>query len=172
MKRESEVWLELWERTVALYAAENPDQIAHTQAVVDYAARIAEMEGLPDRRRFLIRVAALLHDVGCPAARAKYGSSAAPHQETEGRRIVVEWLAGSTDFSPEEAAFLADVVGSHHHADAAKRLGFEPLFEADLIVNLLENYYDRSKAAFYRDRLVSTASGRRLLNLVFSLPNE
>ena len=161
--------LALWQKVVALYAAEDPLQIAHTQAVVDYTGRIAELEGLSERRIFLLKTAALLHDIGCPAARAAYGDSKPPHQEKEGERIVRELLPEFPEFSADEADYLAKVVGSHHHIGPMKELHAEPLFEADLIVNLLEGYYERSRAAFYRDKMISTASGRRVFNTVFGL---
>lgn len=166
---ERAAYLALWLEAIGIYAAEDPLQIAHTQAVIDYTERIAELEGLPERRIFLLKTAALLHDVGCPAARAAHGKSLPPYQEAEGERIVRALLPEYPEFTAEEADFLARVVGSHHRVGPAKELHFEPLFEADLIVNLLEGYYERDKAAFYRDKMVTTASGRRVFNLVFGL---
>ncbi len=159
----------LWLEVVAIYAGEDPLQIAHTQAVADYTERIAELEGLPERRIFLLKTAALLHDAGCPAARAAHGKSLPPYQEAEGERIVRELLPKHSGFTAEEAGWIARVVGSHHRIGPAKELHFEPLFEADLIVNLLEGYYERARAEFYRDKMVTTASGRKVFDLVFGL---
>ena len=166
---EQAAYLALWLEVIGIYAAEDPLQIAHTQAVIDYTERIAELEGLPERRIFLLKTAALLHDIGCPAARAAHGKSLPPYQEAEGERIVRELLPKYPEFTAAEADYLARVVGSHHRIGPAKELGFEPLFEADLIVNLLEGYYERAKAAFYRDKMVTTASGRRVFDAVFGL---
>lgn len=41
----------------------------------------------------------------------------------------------------QEAQWIVDVVGAHHNAVKAETLGFEVLYEADLIVNLFEGYY-------------------------------
>lgn len=159
----------LWLEVIGIYAAEDPLQIAHTQAVIDYTERIAELEGLAARRIFLLKTAALLHDVGCPAARAAHGKSLPPYQEAEGERIVRELLPKHPEFTAAEADYLARVVGSHHRIGPARELHFEPLFEADLIVNLLEGYYERAKAGFYRDKMVTTAAGRKVFDLVFGL---
>jgi len=166
------VALALWLDVIGLYAAEDPLQIAHTQAVTDYTGRIAELEELEPRRVCLLKTAALLHDVGCPAARALTGRSLPPDQEREGAKIARELLAKHGGFSAEEADWIASAVGAHHRIGMARELHFEPLFEADLIVNLLEGYYDRAQAEFYRDKMVRTAAGRRIFDLVFGLGGE
>ena len=166
---EQAAYLALWLEVIGIYAAEDPLQIAHTQAVIDYTERIAELEGLAARRIFLLKTAALLHDVGCPAAQAAHGKSLPPYQEAEGERIVRELLPKYPEFTAAEADYLARVVGSHHRIGPAKELHFEPLFEADLIVNLLEGYYERAKAGFYREKMVTTAAGRKVFDLVFGL---
>lgn len=159
----------LWMEMIVCFAAEDPLSIAHTQAVVDYTGQIAAGEGWDARRIFLVKTAALLHDIGCPAARAAHGKSLPPYQEEEGGKITRELLAPLREFSRAEAEWVTQVVGSHHRIAAARELRFEPLFEADLIVNLLEGYYERDRAAFYRDRMVVTASGRRIFDTVFGL---
>lgn len=164
---ENQVYTELRLEVLAIFAAEDPLQIAHTQAVADYTETIAIMEKLPARQIFLLKTAALLHDVGCPAARASHGKSLPAVQEREGARITRELLMKRAEFTANETDFLVAVVGSHHQFRKAKEIGFEPLFEADLIVNLLEGYLDRSKAALYGEKMVSTPSGKRLFELLF-----
>jgi len=158
----------LWDQMVAEFAAENPSQIAHTQSVVDYTVRIAEGEGLPARQVYLLKLAALLHDIGCPAARIKHGRAEPVYQEDEGRRIVNEWFAADPlDLSREEISYLADVVGTHHKLNKAVEYHFMPLFEADLIVNFLEGYFPPEKLAQYRASMVKTATGNRLFDAIF-----
>lgn len=166
---ENQVYAGLRLKVFAIFAAEDPLQIAHTQAVADYTEAIAVMEALPARQIFLLKTAALLHDVGCPAARASHGKSLPPVQEREGAVITRQLLANRTEFTAAELEFLVSVVGAHHQHHKAREIGFEPLFEADLIVNLLEGYLDRSKAAFYSEKMVSTASGKRLFELIFHI---
>ena len=55
---------------------------------------------------------------------------------------------------------IVDVVGSHHNVQKTIELGFETLFEADLIVDLFEGYYPAEEAgACYRNG-VRIASGK------------
>lgn len=154
-------------KMVELFSAEDPAQIAHTQRVHDYTRLLAVRSGCARRRIGLLELAAILHDIGCPAARAKYGDCKPPHQEREGARIAAEWLRECPELNGDEKKFIEEAVGSHHRFAEAKRLGFEPLFEADLAVNLLEGYYPVERAGELCRNLVTTAAGRELFRLLF-----
>ena len=159
-------------KMMELFAAEDPAQIAHTQSVHDYTRVLAARSGCAERRIALLELAAILHDIGCPASRAKYGDSKPPHLVEEGARIVAEWLRECPELNDDEKKFIEEAVGSHHQFEAAKRLGFEPLFEADLAVNLLEGYYPRERAGELCEKLVTTAAGRELFHLLFGCCSE
>ena len=162
-------------RRVVQYYAENPpvaSQIAHTMAVAGYARMIAVGMGLTERQCDLHEASAWLHDIGCPDAVSKYGNSLPVNQQNEGERIVNQWFGEDIDYpgwdivtnelTADEKQWLAHVVGSHHQKPQAERLHFEPLFEADLIVNIQEGYYGRSQAQHYYDTMLMTDAGRDL----------
>lgn len=156
-------------RRVIDFYAQNPpveEQIVHTQAVACYARLIASGEHMDEHAVDMHEISAWLHDIGCPAARCKHGNSNPPYQMEEGRRIVREWLENDIHFTPEEKQWLEDTVGSHHIFKKAKELHFEPLFEADLIVNLWEEYYDKSHADRYCE-MVTTDTGKALFKQFF-----
>jgi hypothetical protein len=160
-------------RVIEYYAGHEPagSQIMHTQSVAHLTRLIAQGEGMTGRICQLQEIAAWLHDIGCPAARQKYGSSKPVYQEQEGKRLVHEWLDADPDFTSEEVDWLADVVGGHHRWREASRLGFQPLYEADLIVNLLEGYYAPELAQrFVKSGAVSTHTGKRLFQTLFFIP--
>lgn len=157
-------------RRVTEYYVANPpaaEQITHTQSVAAYTRLIAAGEGWEYGRVELVEMAAWLHDIGCPVARKLYGNSLPVHQQEEGRKLVAGWLREEPHLSEEEKGWLADVVGGHHRFDAARELHFEPLFEADLIVNLLEGYYQQSQAAHFYDKMMTTETGRMLFRSLF-----
>lgn len=161
----------LSQRVIEYYADNAPvaSQIMHTQSVAHFARLIAEAEGLDSKTCEMMEEAAWLHDIGCPQARQKYGDSKPPHQECEGKRMVHEWLDNDPDFTAEETSWLADAVGGHHRVTEAHRLHFEPLFEADLIVNLFEGYYKPDMAQhFVNSGAVSTSTGLALFEKLFS----
>lgn len=153
------------EKVVGYYAVNPPTagQIMHTQSVAHFTRLISDGDEMQE-------LAAWLHDIGCPPARAKYGNSNPPHQEAEGKLLVHEWLDGDNLFSPKEVEWLADAVGGHHRLTEARRLHFEPLFEADLIVNLFEGYYPMESAKrFIESGAVSTAKGLQLFKTLFGV---
>lgn len=159
-------------RRVVDYYIDNPpvyEQIVHTQAVASYTRLIAVGEGDDAHRTDLLEIAAWLHDIGCPDARRIYGDSRPLHQQEIGCRLSSEWLAAIDGLTPEEKSWLSSVVGSHHQLTAARKLHFEPLFEADLIVNLIEGYYDKAKAADYFDTMMTTTTGKTLYCRLFNL---
>ena len=150
-------------RVIEFLAAENPEQIAQTQCVRDYTRLLAEKSGIEPRRLLLLEIAALLHDIGCPAARTKYGDSKAPHQECEGERIVREWLPDYPELTCRETDWIARVVGCHHRAVPMRELGAETLLEADLIVNLLEGALSRQSV----EKSIRSTAGRELFTILF-----
>lgn len=160
---------QLARRVTEYYIACPPalEQITHTQLVAAYTRLIAAGEGWEGDRLELMEAAAWLHDIGCPVARRLYGNSLPVHQQEEGRKLVEEWLRDEPGWTEEEKQWLAAVVGGHHRFDAARELHFEPLFEADLVVNLAEGYYQLSQAGHFYDRMVTTETGRALFRGLF-----
>lgn len=156
-------------RVMDYYIANPPvnEQILHTQAVASYTRAIAVMEGWDAARTEMIEIAAWLHDIGCPSARNIYGNSKPVHQQTEGEKLVYEWFENDTELQDEDKQWLAQVVGHHHQRPQAEALHFEPLYDADLIVNLWEGYYDKSQAKEKFQKLVCTESGMKLFNSFF-----
>lgn len=156
-------------KVIEFYAGEEPAiaQIQHTQTVASYTRMIAAGEGIEGRMLDLMETAAWLHDIGCPDARRCYGDSLPVHQQEMGRQKVSVWMQEVEELTGEEKQWLADVVGTHHRFDSARQFHFEPLYEADLIVNLIEGYYEQSHARPYYDTVMTTATGRKLFATLF-----
>ncbi|MFR9661923.1 MAG: HD domain-containing protein, partial [Rikenellaceae bacterium] len=118
----------------------------HTQEVASYARLIAAGEGMAEDEIALHEIAAWLHDIGCPRSKEIYGNSLPQNQQSVGREVAAGLLANVDSLSHEQKFWLVDVVGSHHQFKSAQELHFEPLFEADLIVNILSGYYPKESA--------------------------
>lgn len=156
-------------RMIDYYAACDSTQIAHTLCVHEYTRMLAMREGYDERKRGLLEIAALLHDIGCPSAKWKYGDSQPIHQQQEGMCIAADWFASDPSWlDTQEAQWVVDVVGAHHNAVQAEVLGFEVLYEADLIVNLFEGYYPVDYADVYYRKMVRTKSGKQLFRQLFA----
>ncbi len=138
------------------------EDILHTQEVVCYTRLIAKGEGVPNCEVELLEAAAWLHDIGCPRSKEIFGNSLPENQHSIGRQVATDLLASVDCLSEIEKKWIADVVGSHHQFSKAEELGFMPLFEADLIVNILSGYHPREKAQMLYDSMMVSESGREL----------
>lgn len=142
--------------------------VEHALKVYGYAHAIGGMEGLSAHEQAILDAAAVVHDIGIPAALEKYGSGAGPYQEKEGARIAPDMLK-SAGYGPEEAARVAWLVGHHHSPEYS---GEDPLLqlllEADDLVNLSEGNASAEKIAQSRSALFATASGIRYLDTLFA----
>lgn len=142
------------------------DDIRHTQEVVSYTRLIAVEEGLPKPEVDMLEAAAWLHDIGCPRSKELYGNSLPVNQQNIGCVVAAELIKDLDGLTIDQKDWLADVVGTHHQFKHAQRLNFLPLFEADLIVNLLSGYHARENAPKLFETLMTTESGKRLFKLL------
>ena len=137
------------------------DDVLHTQEVVSYTRMIAVGEGLNEREVALLEMAAWLHDIGCPRSKELFGNSLPVNQQNVGREVTTELLA-DIDLPHTDKAWLEEVVGTHHQYPKAVANNFLPLFEADLIVNILSGYHPKEKAQHLYDTMMTTATGREI----------
>ncbi len=145
--------------------ADHPQYITHTQAVLAAAVAIMDREKISQERE-LISLAALLHDIGLPAAQKKYGSTAGPWQEKEGARIAREIL---TDLGyPGDIPRICYIVGHHHTAEKIDGLDFQIIWEADLLVNLAGQKFSSQELEQLIAKNFKTRSGQELARQRFS----
>jgi len=156
----------LHKEVIEYFASTDLSQIGHTEAVHNFAQLLATLEKCDEHKQCMIEMSALLHDIGCPNAKLKYGNTNAPNQEKEGKPKAEEILA-TYPMPDTDKQLLAEVVGLHHHHNNLKEMGFEILAEADLIVNLLEGYYKLEQAQYLFEHLVTTRSGKDLFRNMF-----
>lgn len=142
------------------------EDLTHTQEVVTYTRMIAITERLPDAEVSMLEAAAWLHDIGCPRSKQIYGNSLPSNQQSVGREVTFELLHKDERISTRQREWLQDVVGSHHQMKSSTSLHFTPLFEADLIVNILSGYYSRDKAEHLFETMMSSNGGKKLFRTV------
>lgn len=162
----NELVTRLHKEVISYFAQTDLTQIEHTETVHNFAQLIARLEKCDEHKQDLIEMSALLHDIGCPNSKLKYGNTNAPNQEKEGKPMAEAMLA-SYPIPETDKALIAQVVGSHHHLNVLKTLGFEILAEADLIVNLLEGYYSIEQAQHLYEHFVNTESAKELYRHMF-----
>ncbi len=84
------------------------------------------------------RLCAVLHDIGIQQAERLHGSAAARFQELEGPPIASDILQ-ALSVTPALTERVCHIVGRHHTATAVDGPDFQLLWEADLLVNLMED---------------------------------
>ena len=140
--------------------------INHFIKVWGYAKLIGEKEGLDETALYILELAAITHDIACPACRAKYGSAIAERQEEEGALMVRDFLK---PFSLASSVVdrISYLVGHHHTFDNIDGLDYQILVEADLIVNAEEKGFSLDNVKNTRDKLFRTKSGIAILNSIY-----
>lgn len=125
------------------YARTDMSQIDHTLKVTYLTRRIAEKEGYSKQAADILETSALLHDIGCPNSKLKYGNTLPANQEKEGMIVAKEILSDEkySDIDSEIKERIIKIVGGHHQKNKAIELKFMPLFEADAIINMTEGYF-------------------------------
>ncbi len=145
------------------------DDLTHTQEVVTYTRMIAVAEGLSEGEVAMLEAAAWLHDIGCPRSKVIFGDSLPVNQQRVGREVTADLLRDEERVTESQREWLRDVVGSHHQFKSSVELNFTPLFEADLIVNLLSGYHSMDKAAMLFDTMMRSEGGKRLFKTLIKI---
>jgi len=153
----------IFQDVINYFTETDKSQIPHTVCVVYYTHIISQIEKIPERESLLMEISAILHDVGCPNSKKKFGNTLPHNQETEGALLVpifIDKFINKKVITKKEAEWLTTVVGSHHNHLSAKKYSFEPMADADMIVNNQEGYYNKKN--FDIQKALYTESAKKL----------
>ena len=156
---------QLMERMIA-FSEGNIHDIDHFVRVWNYAKTIAELEGVDGETRFVLEVAAIVHDIACPLCRQKYGNTNGKHQEEEGASMAAAFLA-DTGMSEAQVGRVAFLVGHHHTFTGIDGIDYQILIEADYIANATENGWSAENVANFVGKYFATGAGKRLVGEIF-----
>ena len=151
------------------YFGDDEKRIRHAEKVAQLAEQIAQGEGAD---MAVVLTTAYLHDIGIPDAERMYNSCAAKYQEQLGpltARGILQGMHAEEHLVDE----VCDIIGHHHHPRSVETPNFMALYDADLIVNILEGDIEkpreRDKLAALIDACLLTAVGKRVAQKVFEL---
>jgi len=135
-------------------------RINHALDVLSFAERILLKETAD---RGVVVPAALLHDIGIHEAERKYNSTAAVYQQIEGPPIA-KGILTELGMQPHLVSEVCDIIAHHHAPRADESSNFKVLYDADLIVNLRDDFSHLSQSRLKEkiDRMFFTEAGRRL----------
>ena len=155
---------EIMEKMIA-FSEGNIHDIDHLIRVWTYAKTIGELEKLDAGTQYILEAAAIVHDIACPLCREKYRNTNGKLQETEGARMAYEFFSG-TGLNVEQIDRIAFLVGHHHTYTDVDGADYQILLEADYIANASENGYSEKNVTNFIEKIMRTASGRRLAQMV------
>jgi hypothetical protein len=135
-------------------------RIDHAQQVLDWAERILQREAADP---LVVVAAAVLHDVGIPAAQRKHGSTAGRYQQIEGPPVARRILQAA-GVDPHRTDHVCRIIADHHSARTMDTPAFRILWDADNLVNLFAGARrpPADDAEALARRLFKTPTGRAL----------
>ena len=136
-------------------------RIEHALLVLHYAERIAVAESVNDPG--VVIAAAILHDIGIPAAERKHNSSAGRYQEIEGPPVAHDILT-RYPLSHERREHICAIIANHHSAREIDTTEFRCVWDADWLVNIPVEYANADDQMIRRliDRVFRTETGRSI----------
>ncbi len=147
-------------------------RIQHFVKVHNFAATIAQLEGVDEATAFVIETAAILHDIGIHESERIYGNCGGKHQEELGpaeARTLMARVGGYTQQQTDRVCFL---IAHHHTYTGVDAIDWQILLEADFLVNAFEDNLSPGAILEFESKVFRTASGRRLLHDMFALTEE
>lgn len=150
------------------YDKGDPKRIQHFTKVFSYAKLIGESEGLDNDTLFILKTAALTHDIGIHVCEEKYGSCAGNLQEKEGPKIA-EKMLNKLGFTNEVIDRVKYLIGHHHTYTNIDGIDYQILVEADFIVNLYEDGTNKKATENAYNNIFKTNTGKQILKDMFNL---
>lgn len=153
------------EKMIAFYQG-NLHDINHFLKVWAFARTIGEQEGLDEQTQRTLELAAVVHDIACPACREKYGNANGKYQELESPPLVEKFFEGMP-VERRTAERISWLVAHHHTYTNVEGLDYRILLEADFLVNAGEGGLSRAAIETMRQNVFRTETGIRLLDSVY-----
>lgn len=150
------------------YYTGDPKRIQHFIKVYEFAKIIGEAEKLDPETMYILRTAAIVHDIGIKVSEEKYGSSSGKYQEKEGPAVAEPMLL-SLGYEEEVIDRVLYLIAHHHTYNEIEGEDYQILVEADFLVNLFEDGSSKETAEKVRENIFKTQSGRRYLKVFFEL---
>lgn len=140
-------------------------RISHALNVLKYASEIQLAEGGDP---LVVKVAAILHDIGILEAEKKHGSAAGNFQEIEGPPIA-EAILNKHGIEAELIEHICKIIANHHSARDIDTLEFRIIWDADWLVNIPDEFgdSDREKLEKIIERTFKTDKGHQLATELF-----
>ena len=141
-------------------------RVNHALKVYGFAENIGLAEKISDEKLEIVKISAILHDVGIKISEEKYNSSAGHLQELEGPAIAKDILS-KFDLEPSFIERVCFLIKHHHTYTKIDDIDYQILVEADFLVNIHENNMDDSMINNVLTKYFKTATGIKFLKSIY-----
>jgi len=152
-------------KELEVYFGADTKRIDHAKMVLSFAEELLQHE--PADARIVIP-ASILHDVGIKVSEKKYGSAAGHYQEKEGPKVArgIMRNIGMEDAVIDE---VCRIIGCHHSPGKVNTQNFKVLYDADWLVNLVDEIEVKDKDKLQRliARVFLTDTGRAMADKLY-----
>lgn len=140
--------------------------INNLMRVYSFARAIADLENKDERTKYIVSLAAILHNIGTKRSLEVYGSDADKYLELEGPGVAEEIL---NEFEVEEKVKKRVLYYIKNRKNYKENDGddFQILFEAELLVYLYEDNMERHHAKAARNKYFETEAGINFMNKMY-----
>lgn len=149
-----------------LFEKESPKHVQHFLKVYEFAHIIALREQASKEICDVVEAAAIVHDIGINISLEKYGSSKGTYQELEGPPLAERMLT-DIGYDSDFVNRVAYLVGHHHTYTNIDGLDYQILVEADFLVNMYEEHYQKEQIESVYKNIFKTVSGKKLCEIMF-----
>ncbi len=148
------------------YFGTDTKRINHAIRVYGFATTISELENVSEKENEVIKIAAILHDIGIKEAEKKHHSTAGKYQEIEGPAIARQILE-KRNVSNDIINRVCYLIANHHSYQNIDGIDFQILIEADFIVNIFEDQFKRKQIEHIRQKYFKTQTGINILDSMY-----
>jgi len=148
------------------YFGKDERRINHALKVFAYAKTIAELEDVSKEKLQIIKISALLHDIGIQVCEKKYNSVAGHYQEIESP-IIAKEILNDFDVSENIKNRILFIIANHHTYSKIDNIDFQILVEADFLVNFVEKNISMNILPKTKANIFKTKSGLNFLESIF-----
>ena len=148
------------------YFGKDVKRINHALKVYSFAEIITNSESLSQTEKEVVKISAILHDIGIKEAERKYNSTSGKYQEIEGPLIARQILKKNKilDNIIERACYI---IGNHHSYQKIDGTDFQIIIEADFIVNIYEDSLNDDSIKSIYDKYFRTKKGKELIKTLY-----
>ena len=159
--------IRIMEKMIELYAGD-VKRIQHFTKVYTYASYIGECEGLDENTLGILKIAALMHDIGIHECEKKYGNCQGKLQEKEGPAIA-ETLLSSIKVSKAIIDRVMYLIAHHHTYTDVNGIDWQILLEADFLVNGYEDELSTEAIRTGYNNIFKTETGKKICREMYGM---